>query len=147
MNLYYFTGAGTDSLPTTAEAFYLGFLGLFTINGLANDPLNDNLAYIYFTDSNINGGTFQVIKIDFSSNPQKYITALLTIGSGTSFSVNTIVSTSVTNANDFYFAGKTKRLTDGIRTKTFSSEVGFVMKAITTNQDDTCFSFTSGYAL
>jgi hypothetical protein len=61
--------------------------------------------------------------------------------------VNTIVSRSTTNANDFYFAGKTKSLTDGTKTKTFSSSVGFVMKAITINQDETCFSFRSGYAL
>ena len=69
------------------------------------------------------------------------------MGSGSSFSVNTIVSTSAINANDFYFAGKTKSLTDGIITKTFLSEVGFIMKAMTTKQDETCFSFTSGYSL
>ena len=61
--------------------------------------------------------------------------------------MNTIVSRSSTNANDFYFAGKTKSLTDGAKTKTFSSSVGFVMKAITTNQDEICLRFTSGYAL
>lgn len=55
------------------------------------------------------------------------------MGSGTSFSVNTIVSTWTTNANDFYFAGKAKNLTDGTKTKIFLSEVGFVMKAITIN--------------
>jgi hypothetical protein len=31
--------------------------------------------------------------------------------SGSSFLVNTVVSTSATNANDLYFAGKTKTLT------------------------------------
>ena len=67
------------------------------------------------------------------------------MGSGSSFSVNTIVSTSTTNANDFYFAGKTKSLTDGTITKTFSSEVSFIMKAMMTNQEETCFSFTFGY--
>ena len=55
------------------------------------------------------------------------------MGSGSSFSVNTIVSKSALNANDFYFAGKTKSLTDGKFTKTFSSKVGFVMKAFMTN--------------
>ena len=69
------------------------------------------------------------------------------MGSGSSFSVNTIVSTSTTNANDFYFAGKTKSLNDGTITKTFSSEVSFIMKAIMTNQEETCFSFMDGYAL
>ena len=66
---------------------------------------------------------------------------------GSSFSVNTIFRSSLINANDFYFAGKTKSMTDGIITKTFSSKVGFVMKALTTNQDETCFRFTSGYVL
>ena len=69
------------------------------------------------------------------------------MGFGSSFSVNTIVCTSATSANDFYFAGKTKSLTDGIKTKTFSSEVGFVMKAITTNQDLTCFNLSFGYSM
>ncbi len=79
------------------------------------------------------------MKVDFSSD--KYVSTLLTMGFGSSFSVNTIVSRSTTNANDFYFAGKTKSLTDGKKTKTFPSSVGFVMKAITTNQDEMCFSF------
>jgi len=109
--------------------------------------LNNNLAYIYFTDSNINGSVFQVIKIDFSSDPPNYFTNSLTMASGSSLSVNTIVSTSIKNANDFYFAGKTKSLTDGRITKNFSSEVGFVMKPIITNQNETCFSFSSGFSL
>ena len=83
--------------------------------------------------------------MDFSIN--KYNSNPLTMGSGPLLSVNTIVSRSATNANDFYFAGKTKSLTNGTKTKTFSSEVGFVMKAITTNLDETCLSFSAGYAL
>ncbi len=83
--------------------------------------------------------------MDFSS--YKYVSTSLTIGFGSSFSVNTIVSASVTNANDFYFAGKTKNLTDKTIIKTFSSEVGFIMKAMKTYKDDTCLSFTYGYAL
>ena len=85
------------------------------------------------------------MKVDLIS--LKYKTTLCTISSGSSFSINTIVSTSTTNANDFYFAGKTKNLRDGTRTKTFSSQVGFLMKAITSNQDEMCFSFSSGYSL
>ena len=69
------------------------------------------------------------------------------MGYGPIFSVNTIVSRSTTNANDFYFAGKTKNLTDGTKIKTFSSSVGFVMKAMIANQDESCFSFSTGYAL
>ena len=107
--------------------------------------MNNKIAYIYFTVHNLIGDYFKVQKVDFST--LLYAGISLTIGSGSSFSVNTIVSTSITNANDFYFAGKTKSLTDGKITKTFSSEVGFVMKAITTNQDESCFSFSSGYSL
>ena len=87
------------------------------------------------------------MKVDFNFNTPIYCATSLTMGSGSSFSVNTIVSISATNANDFYFAGKTNSLTDGTRTKTFSSEVGFVMKAITINQEENCFSFSSGYSL
>ena len=57
------------------------------------------------------------------------------------------MSISTTNANDFYFAGRTKSLTDGTTSKIFTSEVGFIMKAITTNEDESCFTFATGYAL
>ena len=147
LHIYYFTGAGGSTHPSSAKAFYLGSSGLFTVNQLADDPQNNNIAYIYVTDSNINGGTFQVFKVDFSYNTPMYSSTTLTMGYGSSFSVNTIVNRSTTNANDFYFAGKTKSLTDGAKTKTFLSSVGFVMKAITINQDETCLSFPSGYAL
>ena len=39
---------------------------------------------------------------------ESYVT---NFGSGSSFLVNTVVSTSATNANDLYLAGKTKKLT------------------------------------
>ena len=71
----------------------------------------------------------------------------MSLGSSSSFSVNMYLSTSATNAYDLFFAGKAKSLSDGTNTKTFSSEVGFVMKAITTNQDETCFNFISGYSV
>jgi hypothetical protein len=82
------------------------------------------------------------MRVDFGT--LQYHDSFLTMGSGPSFFVNKILSTSATNANDFYIAGKTKILTDGTKTKTFSSEVGFILKAITTNQDENCFDFTSG---
>jgi len=41
------------------------------------------------------------------------------MGSGSSFSVNAILITSVSNANDFLFAGKAKNLTDEITTYSF----------------------------
>ena len=59
------------------------------------------------------------MKVDFSFNTPKYDVTSLTIGSGSSFSVNSIVSTSATNANDFYFGGKTKSLTNSTKMKTF----------------------------
>ena len=58
--------------------------------------------------------------------------------------MNSIVGKSPNNANDFYFAGKAKSFSDGIITKNFSSEVGFVMKAIITNEEESCFNFSSG---
>ena len=53
------------------------------------------------------GNTFWVGKVDFSNATPKYNATSLTMGSGSSFSVNTIVSISATSANDFFFAGKT----------------------------------------
>ncbi len=57
------------------------------------------------------------------------------------------MSRSSKNANDFYFVGKTKSLTDGMKTKIFSSEVGFVMKAFLSLPDESCFNYPSSYSL
>ena len=95
----------------------------------------------------MNGGTFQVLKIDFTPSIPLYIDTPLTMGQGSALTIHSIVRTSTTNANDFYFAGKTNSLSDGTTTKNFSTQVGFIMKVITNNTDESYFSFPSGYAL
>jgi hypothetical protein len=62
-------------------------------------------------------------------------------------SVNCIIKTSLTDANDFLFAGKAQSLTDGTTTKTFPTATGYVMKAKTSDSPQNCFSFPSGYSL
>ena len=52
---------------------------------------------------------------------------------GPEFLVSSVVITSTTDANDFYFAGFTKSFTNGTNTKSFSTKVGFVMIAITSD--------------
>ena len=54
------------------------------------------------------------------------------MSSGSGFTVNTLVRISLTDANDFLFAGKAQSLTDGITTKTFPTGIGYVMKGKTT---------------
>ena len=78
-----------------------------------SDPMNSFLAYLFTTDKTIASGTFGVFKIDFTPATLKYVYTVLSMGSGSSFSVNCIVRTSLTDANDFYFAGKAQSLTDG----------------------------------
>ena len=53
------------------------------------------------------------------------------MSSGSAFKVNTLVRTSLTDANDFLFVGKAQSLTDGTLTKTFPTATGYVMKAKT----------------
>ena len=43
--------------------------------------------------------------------------------------LNSLVRTSLTHSNDFYFAGKAKVLTDETTIKTFPSLLGYIMKA------------------
>ena len=53
----------------------------------------------------------------------------------------------MTDANDFFFAGKAISLTDEINPKTFTSVKGYVMKGKTSDSTQNCFSFSSGYSL
>ena len=69
--------------------------------------------------------------MDFTSTPYKYVYTALSMSSGLSFSVNSIVRTSQTDANDFLFAGKAQSLTDGTIMKTFPTPTGYVMMAKT----------------
>ena len=75
-NLYYLTGAGTDSYPTSVKAYYIGS-GLYIINGITNDPLNNNITYIFYT--NLNVPALRVLSVDFSINKWNYI--ILSLGS------------------------------------------------------------------
>jgi hypothetical protein len=69
------------------------------------------------------------------------------MASGLPFSVTSLTRTSLTDANDFLFAGKAKSLTDGINNQTFSTSYGYVMKAKTSDSNINCFSFFYGYSL
>ncbi len=85
--------------------------------------------------------------MDFTPTVLKYVYTSLTMGSGQFFSVNSIIRTSSTDPNDFYFAGKTKSLTDGTTTKKFLTETGYVMKAVTSDSNKNCFTFPFSYSL
>jgi hypothetical protein len=71
--------------------------------------------------------------MDFSTVIPKYVYTILTMASGLPFSVTSLTRTSLTDANDFLFAGKAKILTDGTNTQTFATSYGYVMKAKTSD--------------
>ena len=118
-----------------------------------NDNSNSFIVYLFTTDKNLNQGTFGVFKIDFapaSLTPPlspKYVYTTLSMSSGSSFSVNSIIWTSLTDANDFLFAGKALNLTDGTIIKSFPTATGYVMKGKTSDSTLNCYSFPSGYSL
>ena len=86
--------------------------------------------------------------MDFTSLIYKYNYTTLSMSSGLFFSVNSIVRTSLTDANDFYFAGKARSLTDGSTAiQKFQTSYGYVMKGNTSDSNINCFSFSSGYSL
>jgi hypothetical protein len=103
------------------------------VKDLLNDPVNSFLAYLFVTDKNVASGTFGVFKMNFTASPYKFIYTALSMSSGSGFSVNTFARTSLTDANDFLFAGKAQSLTDGMTTKTFPTPTGYVMKGKTTD--------------
>ena len=85
--------------------------------------------------------------MDFTSSIPKYVYTTLTMSHGSYFSVNTITRSSLTDANDFYFAGKAINLSDGINPKTLPTATGYVMAGKTSDKTKSCFSFPSGYSL
>ena len=85
--------------------------------------------------------------MDFTSSIPKYVYTILTMSHGSYFSVNTITRTSLTDANDFYFAGKAINLISGTNTKTLPTATGYVMAGKTSDKTKSCFSFPSGYSL
>jgi hypothetical protein len=48
MHLYYFTGAGTGAHPTSSTSFETIVSGLYIIICITNDPLNNDIAYIFY---------------------------------------------------------------------------------------------------
>jgi hypothetical protein len=58
-----------------------------------------------------------------------------------------IASSPTAIAKDFYFAGETESLTDGMTVKSFSYTVGFVMKSKINSLDESCFNFPTGYSI
>ena len=112
-----------------------------------NNPINTFQGYLFTTDKSVASGTFGVFKMDFSTVLPKYIYTILTMASGLPFSVTSLTRTSQTDANDFLFAGKAQRLTDGINIQTFATSYGYVMKAKTSDSNKNCFTFPIGYSL
>ncbi len=100
-----------------------------------NDPANTFLAYLFATDINVASGKFGVFKMDFTPTTLKYVYTPLTISSGLAFSVTSLFRTSMTDANDFLFAGKAQSLTDGINTQTFFTSYGYVMNGRTSDSN------------
>ena len=98
-----------------------------------NDPANSYFAYLFTSDKSLYTETFGVFKLDFTPSSLKYVYTTLSMSTGQVFSVNFIVKSSSTDANDFIFAGKTISLSDGKTTKTFPTSTGYVMKAKTSD--------------
>ena len=113
-------GTTSTTAPSTAwsnaTTYWIGNPGIYLIKGLMNDPVNLFLVYLFTTDKNLAFGTFGVFKMDFTPTSLKYGYTVLSMSSGLSFSVNCIIRTSLTDGNDFYFAGKAQSLTDGTNT-------------------------------
>jgi len=89
-----------------------GVEGKYFIKGLIDDPVNLFFVYLFTIDMNVASGTFGVFKIDFTSSIIKYVYTELSMSSGQYFSVNSIIRTSLTNGNDFHFAGKAQTISD-----------------------------------
>ncbi len=125
----------TTTAPTSGSTYWIGNAGLYFVKGLMSDPVNPFLTYLFATDKNVASGTFGVFKMDFTPLTLKYVYTPLTISSGLAFNVTSLFRISMTDANDFLFAGKTQSLTDGINTQTFVTSYGYVMKGRTSDSD------------
>jgi hypothetical protein len=76
-----------------------------------------------------------------------WIATDITIGSGSAFHIHTIASSATASFDDFYFAGETQSLTDGMSVKSFGNTVGFVMRSKINSPDESCFNFPTGYSI
>ena len=120
---------------SNATTYWIGNPGLYFVKGLMSDPVNTFITYLFATDNNVASGTFGVFKMDFTPSTLKYVYTPLTISSGLTFSVTSLFRISLTDANDFLFAGKAQSLTDGINTQTFVTSYGYVMKGRTSDSN------------
>ncbi len=71
-----------------------------------NDPVNSYLAYLFTFDKSPGSEIFGVFKMDFSSETYSYVYTKISMSSVSTFSVNSIIRISMTDSNDFLFAGK-----------------------------------------
>jgi hypothetical protein len=76
-----------------------------------------------------------------------WIATDITIGSGSVFHIYTIASSPTASYDDFYFAGQTQSLADGITVKSFGNTVGFIMKSKINSPDESCFNLPTGYSI
>ena len=111
-----------------------------------NDPVNSFLAYLFITDKYY-FDTFGVFKMDFSTATPKYVYTTLSMSPESAFSVTYLFRFSLTDPNDFLFAGKAEILADGTNTQAFPTGYGYVMMAKTNDSNKNSFSFPFGYSL
>ena len=76
------------------------------------------------------------MKIDFQL--LKFQTVNVVLGNGVAFKTYMLTRVSASNSSNFYFAGKTKGITDTLLPKTFTKSEGFVMKSDTTAENTVC---------
>ncbi len=82
-----------------------------------------------------------------NTNSRNWIATDITIGSGSAFHIHTIASSPIAHYKDFYFAGETQSLTDGMTVKSFGNSVGFIMKSKINSPDESCFNLPTGYSI
>jgi hypothetical protein len=58
-----------------------------------------------------------------------------------------IASSPTASYNDFYFAGESQSLNNGMIVKSFGNTVGFIMKSKINSPDESCFNFPTGYSI
>lgn len=80
------------------------------------------------------------MKIDFQNLNFKTVDIIL--GSGSSFKTYMLARLPGPNSGNFYFAGKTKGVTNTTISKTFTKSEGFVMKSDTSVENTACLSFS-----
>ena len=80
------------------------------------------------------------MKIDFLTSKFKTVNVIL--GSGNAFKTYMLARVSSSNSSNFYFAGKTKGISNSTISKTFTKSEGFVMSSDTSVANTACLSFS-----